>query len=100
MEKAVNDAVDWAIGNDILSEYLRLHKSEVVGMLLTEYDEKKVWESFKKDVYEEGKTFAEYQCFKNCMNRGMTFADAKALSGVRDEDASIYYDRWKKEKND
>lgn len=55
MEEAVNDAVDWAVGNDILSDYLLMHKSEVVGMLLTEYDEKRVWENFKKDVYEEGR---------------------------------------------
>ena len=55
MEDVVCDAVDWAIDNDILSDYLLMHKSEVVGMLLTEYDEKKVWESFKKDVYEEGR---------------------------------------------
>ena len=84
MEKAVNDAVDWAIGNDILSEYLRLHKSEVVGMLLTEYDEKKVWESFKKDVY--GYTSCENVINtlnnKLSMNRGMTFADARTLSGA------------------
>ena len=55
MEEVVNDAVDWAVGNDILSDYLLMHKSEVVGMLLTEYDEKRVWENFKKDVYEEGR---------------------------------------------
>jgi len=63
MEEAVYNAVDWAIGNDILSEYLQMHKSEVVGMLLTEYDEKKVWEDFKKDVYEEG-----YNSCENIIN--------------------------------
>lgn len=71
-------------------------------MLLTEYDEKKVWDSFKKDVYEDGVEKgiekAEYRCFKNCLDRGMTFEDAKALSGARDEDADRYYSKWLGEK--
>lgn len=54
IEPAVNEAVDWAIHNGVLSEYLSLHKSEVVGMILTEYDEKKVMENLKKESYEEG----------------------------------------------
>ena len=45
IESAVDEAVDWAIHNGVLSEYLSLHKSEVVGMILTEYDEKKVMET-------------------------------------------------------
>ena len=55
IEPAVNVAVDWAIHNGVLSEYLSLHKSEVVGMILTEYDEKKVMENLKKESYAEGK---------------------------------------------
>ena len=57
MESAVNDAVEWAIHNGILSKYLSMHKSEVVGMILTEYDEKKVMENLKKESHEDG--FAE-----------------------------------------
>ena len=49
IEQAVNNAVEWAIGNGILSEYLSMHKSEVLGMVLTEYDEKKVMEDIKKE---------------------------------------------------
>ncbi len=55
IESAVNEAVEWAIHNGVLSEYLSLHKSEVVGMILTEYDEKKVMENLKKESYEEGR---------------------------------------------
>ena len=55
IESAVDEAVDWAIHNGVLSEYLSLHKSEVVGMILTEYDEKKVMENLKKESYEEGR---------------------------------------------
>ncbi|MBR4777700.1 MAG: hypothetical protein IK007_08840 [Lachnospiraceae bacterium] len=55
IESAVDEAVDWAIHNGVLSEYLSLHKNEVVGMILTEYDEKKVMENLKKESYEEGR---------------------------------------------
>ena len=34
--------------------YFRMHKSEVVGMVLTEYNEKEVMESLKKEAYDEG----------------------------------------------
>ena len=54
MESAVNDAAEWAIHNGILSKYLSMHKSEVVGMILTEYDEKKVMENLKKESHEDG----------------------------------------------
>ena len=40
-EEAIKNAVDWCIDNNILKDYLVKHKSEVVGMVLTEYNEKK-----------------------------------------------------------
>ena len=38
-----------------------------------------------------------YICFRNCMDRGMTFEDAKALSGASDEAAFEHYQKWLKE---
>ncbi len=40
---------------------------------------------------------AIYICFKNCLDRGMTFEDAQALSGATDETAKEHYQRWLKE---
>ena len=57
-------------------------------------------DAIERKSIEKGIEKAEYRCFKNCMDRGMSFADAKAISGAGDEDANIYYDRWQNEKND
>lgn len=52
---AVNRAVDECIKKNILKDFLTKHKSEVVDILLTEYDEEKVMEMFKRDFLEEGR---------------------------------------------
>ena len=48
---AVNDAVDWAIKENLLDGFFKLQKEEILGMSLTEYDEEEV----AKDLFEEGK---------------------------------------------
>ena len=52
---AVTKAVDICISQGILKDYLLIRKSEVIDMVLTEYDEKKHWQlspekSMKKAV--------------------------------------------------
>ena len=47
---AVDKAVTECIKNDILKEVLLKHRSEVVGMVLTEFNE----EVYKKGIYDEG----------------------------------------------
>ncbi|MBO4320510.1 MAG: hypothetical protein J5857_08580 [Treponema sp.] len=52
MEKkeAVEEAVDWAIKENLLNGFFKRQKAEVIGMSLTEFDE----EEFKKVCYEDG----------------------------------------------
>ena len=54
IREAVDKAVKDCIRDDILKEYLSSHKSEVVGMLLTEFNEKKYQEYLIKEAHEEG----------------------------------------------
>ena len=53
IREAVDKAVKDCIRDDILKEYLSSHKSEVVGMLLTEFDEKKYQEYLIREAREE-----------------------------------------------
>ena len=62
---------------------------EVIGMC-----------TYADAIERKGIEKAEYRCFRNCLDRGMTFEDAKALSGAGDEEANIYYVRWQNEKNE
>lgn len=51
VEEAVNFAIEECIAKDILADFLREQKSEVVAMSIYEYDEEKA----KKSYYEDGK---------------------------------------------
>lgn len=53
-EKAIKNAVDDCISRGgILSDYLLRHKSEVEGMLLTEYNEQETMAMFRRDYEAE-----------------------------------------------
>ena len=54
MQEALEEAVEYCIEHGILSEFLRRHRSEVLGMLLEEFDIEKYERTIKKEGYEEG----------------------------------------------
>lgn len=47
-------AIEYCIGHDILSEFLRDYQAEVVGMLLEKFDIKKYERSLREEGREEG----------------------------------------------
>ncbi len=51
--RAVNDAIE-GMEEGPVREYLRSHRSEVIGMLLTEYDEEKVKRYLYREAWEDG----------------------------------------------
>ena len=51
--RAVNDAIE-GMEEGPVREYLRSHRSEVIGMLLTEYDEEKVKRYLYQEAWEDG----------------------------------------------
>ena len=53
-QEAVEHAVTHCIENNILADYLLQNKMEVLGMLLTEYNERKVMRFLKKEAHEDG----------------------------------------------
>ena len=54
MNEAVKLAVDECIRNDILSEFLRANKSEVISMSIFEYDKEEEERKLRKAEYEAG----------------------------------------------
>lgn len=52
--QAIIYAVDYCIENNILRDFLIVHRAEVFDMLLTEYDEKLHVETLKREGYDEG----------------------------------------------
>ena len=55
IEIAIKNAVEWCINNDVLTDYLRTHRSEVVAMMLTEYNEEETMLMFKEEYLEQGR---------------------------------------------
>ena len=53
IEKAVNEAVDWAINQNLLEGYIKEQKAEVIMNLLTEYDEEASIRGWRKDGQQE-----------------------------------------------
>ena len=58
IKKGVNKAVDYCIENDILADFLKERKAEVISMTITEWNEeevmKKIAEENKEEGYSEG----------------------------------------------
>lgn len=55
MQKALNVAISYCIDHDILSDFLRKYQSEVLGMLLEEFDVEKYERTIRRESWEEGK---------------------------------------------
>ena len=53
-EESVNEAVGWAIKENLLDGFFKLQKEEVLAMSLTEYDEEAVMRSMREEGREEG----------------------------------------------
>ena len=52
--EAVDAAMEMAISENLLDGYFAAHKAEVIGMILTEYDEEFVHKGWYKDGLEKG----------------------------------------------
>ena len=59
--EALNRAIDGCIEKNILVEFLRTYRAEVLGMLLEEFDAKKYERSLREEGREEGRTEGAYQ---------------------------------------
>lgn len=54
LKEAIEKAASYCVNNDILADILEEHRMEVVGMLLTEFNERKHWKMVSRAAWEEG----------------------------------------------
>ena len=50
----MNEAVDWAEKEDLLDGLISAEKDEVIGMILSEYNEEAFIKTLREDGYDEG----------------------------------------------
>ena len=55
IKDAVDEAVNWAIKENLLEGFFKIHRAEVIGMCLTEIDEEEAKRIWHKDGFAEGK---------------------------------------------
>ena len=53
-QEAIEKAVDYAIEKDLLEGFFKIHRAEVIGMCLTEFDEEEAKRIWHEDGYTEG----------------------------------------------
>ena len=74
LNEAVKLAVDECIRNNILSEFLRANKSEVISMSIFEYDKEEEERKLRKAEYEAGVADGFNNGFNNGFNDGINTA--------------------------
>ena len=69
---AVNEAVEWAIKENLLDGLIAYEKEEVMGMLLTEYDEEACIKVWQEDGYERGKQEKAVEDARNLLKENIS----------------------------
>ena len=94
-EEAMNAAIEYCIGHGILEDILKKHRSQVLGSLLEEFDEKKYARTLREEGYEagreegyesgflEGKQEKEQELLQNLMSSmNITETEAREKLGI------------------
>jgi len=85
-EEAVNEAVKYCQKHDILKEFLEIHGSEVLNMLLegwTREEVLQVWrEDAREDGLEEGRNERNIQIAKNALAEGLSHEFIQKITGL------------------
>ena len=54
IEEAVDRAINECIAEDVLADFLRKHRAEVLDVCITEYNEERVMDAMRSDAFEDG----------------------------------------------
>ena len=67
IEEAVNQAVDECIKEDVLADFLRKHRAEVMDVCITEYNEERVLDAIREESYMEGREEGREEGIRNTL---------------------------------
>ena len=72
IKDAVDEAVNWAIKENLLEGFFKEHKAEVEAMILTEFDKDLYDKNRRKEGYDEGAQAKAVEAAKNLYNNGVS----------------------------
>ena len=86
LAEAITGAINDMPGEFVLKPFLTAHKSEVLDMLLTEYNESEERELFRQEVLEEGREEEKREAAKKMLDFNMDIATISAVTGLSSGD--------------
>jgi predicted transposase/invertase (TIGR01784 family) len=78
LEKAINNAIEYCIENNILKKYLKKHGSEVFNMISSEWN----WDTALEVAHEEGREEEKIIIAKNLLAEGSTIEFVRRITGL------------------
>ena len=76
-EEAMNAAIEYCIEHGILEDILRKNRSQVLGSLLEEFDEKKYARTLREEGYEAGREFGREEGYASGRTDGLSEGESK-----------------------
>lgn len=64
---AINQAVNECIKENIMAEFLKTHRAEVIDMCITEYNEEKVMDAIRKEAHTKGREEGRMEGIRNTL---------------------------------
>lgn len=81
LREAVMRATEECIKEDVMAEFLKAHRAEVIDVCITEYNEEKVMDAIREEGREEGREAGREELILNVYKRGKS---AEAISDFLD----------------
>ena len=102
LQDAVDQAVVHCIENDVMADILEQHRMEVMGMLLTEYNERKTMKYLRKEAQKEGREEGREEGIQTaiCISKRLLATYEQTLellineSGLAEEQAKEYMQKY------
>jgi len=82
LEKAAVSAINYCIANNILKEFLEAHASEVLNMLLTEWNQDEALEVAREEAREEGREEGVLYTARNALAQGIPTETVQKITGL------------------
>ena len=71
IKEAVDEAVNWAVEQDLLDGFFKVYKAEVSARCLTDYDEEATLRAFRREGYEDGLIDGKLEAARNFLRKGI-----------------------------
>ena len=84
--EAIKDAVNFCQKHDILKQFLEIHASEVLNMLLTEWNTEDAISYAREEGWEEGKAEEKFAIARNLLAENMPPEFIRKITGLEIED--------------